>query len=91
MYDSSKKPQEIFSEIMSLAFQTVLHYSLKSHYDTDIKISMNTRTIIEKYMSEIRNQVIFEFYYVLYLLCEEKHSIYHFIKNDLISSGKNIY
>ena len=89
MYNSSQTPKETFMEISLLAARNVDKFMWAAHSDNKIKKSQQAKLIIPKIIPDIRNQVIFEIYYVLYLLCEEKHPIYYFIKKYLKKIGKD--
>lgn len=90
MYVPGQTPEQYFEEILSLAFQQG-----KNAFDLIYSDNHKNRNVIKILIEELPtaiNQIMFEMYYVLYLLLEEKHSIYYYYKErvDKAHSELNI-
>lgn len=84
MYKPGRTPKQYYEEIFLLAedeFSMISRVLSKSLIGTlKFDNSDNVMEIINQIQPNIQNQVIFEIYYLLYLILEEKHSIYFYYK-----------
>ena len=91
MYTRNKSPEQCFEEISVMAYTLVDDLFRKVHYNAYFDITTRAKKLLVMELSTIRKQVIFEIYYILYLLCEEDHHpIYYYCKKQIKQDGGDI-
>ena len=88
MYTRNKSPEQCFEEISVMAYTLVDDLFRKVHYNGYFDITTKARDLLMMELPIIRNQVIFEVYYILYLLCEKYHTFYYYCMKQIKQSGE---
>lgn len=88
MYTRNKSPEQCFEEISVMAYTLVDDLFRKVHYNGYFDITTKARNLLMMELPIIRNQAIFEVYYILYLLCEKYHTFYYYCMKQIKQRGE---
>lgn len=89
MYELGRTPEQYFEEILSLAMKYGKQAFDLSFCDNHQNHSIS-RILLKQFPTAV-HQIVFEVYYVLYLLLEEKHSIYYHYKKRIDKNLNEVF